>query len=157
MAPPSTKKIEEKVIVQGIIHHTILNREIKNVNINEGLKDSKNKQIPPVYILKEIVDYVNNYNNTKCKYVRTLNESDIQNYNYQKRCQEIDDFANDFNCKKLTKEKLLKDVCKNGISKTEMRRRCVAILKKHNDWKNGNIRITTQDISNYCARKSIYS
>tara|TARA_A100001015_G_scaffold227228_1_gene256675 strand:- start:1732 stop:2205 length:474 start_codon:yes stop_codon:yes gene_type:complete len=157
MVAPSTKKVEAKVIVQGIIHPTILNREIKNVNVNEGLKDSKNKPIPPAYILKEIVEYINNYNNTKFKSARILNESDIQNYNYQLRCQEIDDFAEDYTTDKLTKDNLLKDICVNGISKTEMRRRCVAILKKHNDWKNVNIKITTQDISSYCARKKIFS
>ena len=52
-----------------------------------------------------------------------------------------------------TKDDILKYSCKSHRSHTEMRKYCVAFLKRHNH--NPHIYITTQDIAQYCKYKHI--
>lgn len=52
-----------------------------------------------------------------------------------------------------TKEDILKYSCKSQRSHTEMRKYCVAVLKRLNH--NPHIYITTQDITQYCKYKHI--
>tara|TARA_A100001015_G_scaffold307622_1_gene403839 strand:+ start:2490 stop:2981 length:492 start_codon:yes stop_codon:yes gene_type:complete len=162
MAPPSTKKVEAKVVVRGIIPPTILEREIREVDVNKNKyvkkdkKDKKDKKeklepLPPLIVLKEYLKLQNNYNNTTSESYRVLDDREIQHYNYEKRKNEIEEFARNYQNENLTKKSLLKDICSRPISNTEMRKLCVAILKHHNKGKY-NIKITTQDISQYSVK-----